>query len=72
MSDEELLLLRLMTSDKEVDDMLACPPCRMDQRRHAGSILGSFTDLVAQSSRASAVRVTSPGYSIQLSRSDWT
>lgn len=67
-SDEELLL-RLMTSDKEVDEMLAAPPFHVDQRRHTGAILSSLTDLVAESSRASAVRVSSPSYSVQLRRS---
>lgn len=67
-SDEELLL-RLMTSDKEVDELLAAPPFRVDARHHAGSILSSLEDLVAEAGRASAVRVTTPQYSLQLRRS---
>lgn len=67
-SDEELLL-RLMTSDKEVDDLLAAPPFRVDPRRRIGSILQNLEDLVTESARASAVRVTSPDFSIQFRRS---
>lgn len=64
-SDEELLL-RLMTSDKEVDDLLAAAPFRVDPRHRLTSILSSVEDLVAESARASAVRVTTPDFTLRL------
>ncbi|MCW2682049.1 MAG: Pyruvate carboxylase [Frankiales bacterium] len=67
-SDEELLL-RLMTSDKEVDDLLAAAPFRVDPRRRLTSILSNVEDLVAEKSRASAVRVTTPDYTLRLRKS---
>ncbi len=67
-SDEELLL-RLMTSDTEVEAMLAAGPLRTDLRRSTNSILQNVAELVAEDSRSSAVRVSTPEFSIALHRS---
>lgn len=66
-SDEELLL-RFMTSDEEVDAMLAAGPIRTDPRRSANEIVNFVADLARKPTTASAVRVSRPGLSVQLAR----
>ena len=58
-----------MTSDTEVEAMLAAGPLRTDLRRSTNSILQNVAELVAEDSRSSAVRVSTPEFSIALHRS---
>jgi len=65
--DEELLL-RLMTSDREVDDMLTKGPIPVDPRRRSDVILQHVSSLVADPGTSSSISVSSPGMSVSLSR----
>ncbi len=66
-SDEELLL-RFMTSDEEVDRMLAKGPIRTDPRRSANEIVNYITDLVREPCPMTSLAVTTPEASIRLRR----
>ncbi|MGH3951629.1 MAG: carboxyltransferase, partial [Pseudonocardiaceae bacterium] len=67
-SDEEFLL-RYMTSDEEVDAMLAAGPIRTDPRRSANEIVRHVADLVRESHRATSVSVSGPGMTVALRKS---
>jgi oxaloacetate decarboxylase alpha subunit len=67
-SDEEFLL-RWMHSDEEVDVMLARGPIRTDPRRHSNRIVAEVLDLIAERPRLTSFSVTTPAYSVTLSRS---
>lgn len=66
-SDEELLL-RFMTSDEEVDAMIAAGPIRTDPRTRVDHILDHLEELVSESRSLSAVSINSPGMSVDLRR----
>ena len=66
-SDEELLL-RLMTSDREVQDMIAANPIRTDPRHRARSILDNVASILAEPAGATSVAVSSPDASVSVSR----
>ena len=67
-SDEELLL-RFMTSNEEVDKMMAAGPIRTDPRASANQIVRNVTDLITErrQSRPTAMQVSTPDYQIRLS-----
>jgi oxaloacetate decarboxylase alpha subunit len=67
-SDEELLL-RFMTSDEEVDAMIAAGPIRTDPRTKGSAIVSHIEELVAESRSLTAVSVTSGDLSVTLRRS---
>ncbi|MEU7810865.1 carboxyltransferase [Pseudonocardia sp. NPDC049154] len=67
MSDEELLL-RFMTSDEEVDRMLAAEPLRTDPRWAASSIVPELEGLLAERSGLTSVSVSRPGLQVHLAR----
>ena len=67
MSDEELLI-RLMTSDREVDEMLAAGPLVTDARHRSSAIVANLTDLLSESGGASAIQVTTPQLSVSVAR----
>ena len=64
-SDEELLL-RYMSSNEEVDAMLAAGPIRTDPRRSTSSIVANLTDLIVEGQGSRAVAVSTPGYRRRL------
>jgi oxaloacetate decarboxylase alpha subunit len=66
-SDEELLL-RFMTSDEEVDAMLAAGPIRTDPRSKGSAIVSHIEELVAESRSLNAVSVSSGDLSVTLRR----
>ena len=66
-SDEELLL-RSMTSNEEVDSMLASGPIRTDPRRTSSRILASVTELIAETNQSRAISVSTPDYALRLSK----
>lgn len=66
-SDEELLL-RFMTSDEEVDKMLAAGPLRTDPRRATSAIVNNIKALVEDSRGMSSLSVRTPAVSIDLHR----
>ena len=66
-SDEELLL-RLIASDAEVDSMLAAGPITTDPRRSSAKFLRNLDAIIAETRTSTAVRVTTPEYSINLHR----
>ena len=66
-SDEELLL-RFMTSDEEVDAMLAKGPIRTDPRRSANEIVSFVQDLISEPGSAKSFSVSSPSVSVTLRR----
>ena len=66
-SDEELLL-RFMTSDEEVDAMIAAGPIRTDPRTKSSNIVSHIKDLVAESRSLTAVSVSTPEMSLTLRR----
>ena len=65
-SDEELLL-RLITSDREVEGMLAAGPIPTDPRRSSAKLLRNLESLMVDSGRT-AVRVSTPEFSLDLRR----
>ena len=65
-SDEELLL-RFMTSDEEVDAMLAAGPLRTDPRRDTATVVRHVQALMSETKSTSLV-VSSPQFSARLSR----
>ena len=67
MSDEELLI-RLMTSDREIDEMLAAGPLITDGRHRANAIVGNLADLLAESGDASAIQVRTPQLALSVAR----
>jgi oxaloacetate decarboxylase alpha subunit len=67
LSDEELLL-RFMMSNEEVDSMLAAGPIRTDPRRMSSAIVHNLEALLTETSRSTAVAVTSPEFSVRLGR----
>jgi oxaloacetate decarboxylase alpha subunit len=67
-SDEELLL-RFMTSNEEVDAMIAAGPIRTDPRTQGSEIVSHIEELVAESRKLTAVSVTSGDLSVTLRRS---
>ncbi|MFF2846094.1 hypothetical protein ACFVT5_07165 [Streptomyces sp. NPDC058001] len=66
-SDEELLL-RFMTSDEEVDAMIAAGPIRTDPRTASSAIVSHIKDLVAESRSLTGVSVSTPEMSLTLRR----
>jgi oxaloacetate decarboxylase alpha subunit len=66
-SDEELLL-RFMTSDEEVDAMIAAGPIRTDPRTRADRIVSHIEDLVAESRTLTSLSVTTGDASVTLRR----
>ena len=66
-SDEELLL-RFMTSDEEVDAMIAAGPIRTDPRTRGGNILDNIEELVVESRTLTAVSASSADMSVTLRR----
>jgi oxaloacetate decarboxylase alpha subunit len=66
-SDEELLL-RLLTSDAEVDAMQASALTRIDPRKRPPALLRNLKTLIAESKSSTAVRITTPAYSLDLRR----
>jgi oxaloacetate decarboxylase alpha subunit len=66
-SDEELLL-RFMTSDEEVDAMIAAGPIRTDPRTKGSAIVSHIEELVAESRTLNAVSVSSGDLSVTLRR----
>lgn len=66
-SDEELLL-RYMNSEDEVNKTLAAGPVRKDPRRSANRIIENIVDLVGEKSTATAFSVSSPDFSVHLSK----
>lgn len=67
-SDEELLL-RFMTSDEEVDRMLAAGPIRTDPRRAASNVVSELEGLIAERTTLTSLSVTRPGLQVTLRRS---
>jgi oxaloacetate decarboxylase alpha subunit len=67
MSDEELLL-RFMTSDVEVDAMLAAGPIRTSRETSSAQILRHIDELAATRPRLTSVSVSSPLVSVTVSR----
>lgn len=66
--DEELLL-RFMTSDEEVDRMLAAGPIRTDPRWAASEIVGELQGLIADRTSVTSLSVSRPGLQVTLARS---
>ena len=69
MSDEELLL-RYMTSDVEVDAMLAAGPVRTAPPTNAGDILSHLADVRDVSPKLTSLSVSGPGFSITVGRQE--
>ena len=67
LSDEELLL-RFMTSDEEVDAMLAAGPLRTDPRRVSSRIGRHLESILAETGRSTSLAVSSPEFSVRLRR----
>lgn len=67
LSDEELLL-RFMTSDEEVDAMLAAGPIRKDPRRTSTSIVRHLQALLGEKTEGQTVAVRSPDFSLRVAR----
>ncbi|MCU1537859.1 MAG: Pyruvate carboxylase [Humibacillus sp.] len=65
---DEHLLLRFMTSDEEVDAMVAAGPIRTDPRTKGSAIVSHIEELVAESRSLTAVSVTSGDLSVTLRR----
>ena len=65
--DEELLL-RLMTSDREVDEMLAVTSQMADRGSSAGRILGEVAGLLRTPGAPTAISVTGPNLRIHAQR----
>lgn len=65
--DEELLL-RFMTSDEEVDAMLAAGPIRTDPRYTATGIVRNLEALLGERARSSSMAVRSPDFSLRVAR----
>lgn len=67
-SDEELLL-RFMTSNEEVDRMLAAGPIRTDPRQSANRIVRHITELISErrQSRPTSLQVHTPDFQVRLS-----
>jgi oxaloacetate decarboxylase (Na+ extruding) subunit alpha len=68
LSDEELLL-RYMTSDEEVDRMLAAGPIRTDPRWAASNVVRELQDLLADRPGLTSLSVSRPGLRVDLARS---
>jgi oxaloacetate decarboxylase alpha subunit len=66
-SDEEFLL-RYLTSDEEVDAMLAAGPIRTDPRRSANEIVNHVADLVAEAGNLTSLSITEPDLRMTLRR----
>jgi oxaloacetate decarboxylase (Na+ extruding) subunit alpha len=66
-SDEEMLI-RLMTSDREVDEMIAAGPFKMISRQRGETIVDYVRSILEYSAGASGVRVRTPSFSLSLSR----
>lgn len=62
-SDEELLM-RFMTSDEEVDAMLAAGPIRTDPRRSENEIVRTIQDLARGASEVTSLSIAQPGWSL--------
>lgn len=67
LSDEDLLL-RFMTSNEEVDAMYAAGPMRTDPRRVSSAIVQNLSSLLSERGRSTTLAVTSPEFSVRLSR----
>lgn len=67
LSDEELLL-RYLTSDEEVDAMLAAGPIRTDPRRSANNTVNHINELLreSQSRGLSTVHIDTPEFSVRM------
>lgn len=65
----EELLVRFMTSNEEVDRMLAAGPIRTDPRQSANEIVNHLAELIGERwhSRPTSLQVTTPGYQVRLS-----
>ena len=64
-SDEELLL-RLLTSDRDVEAMLASGPILTDPRNRTAQILRNMESIVAESGNTTSLRIKTPSISIDL------
>ncbi len=67
MSDEELLI-RLMTSDREIDEMLAAGPLMTDGRHRSNAIVANLADLLSESGDACAIQVRTRQLSLSVAR----
>lgn len=62
-SDEELLM-RFMTSDEEVDAMLAAGPIRTDPRRSENEIVRTIQDIARGASNVTSLSIAQPGWAL--------
>ncbi len=62
-SDEELLM-RFMTSDEEVDAMLAAGPIRTQSRRTENEIVRIIQDIARGASEVTSLSIAQPGWSM--------
>lgn len=67
-TSDELLLLRFMTSDVEVDAMLNAGPIRTNPQTRSSQILGHLHEVAASAPRLTTVSVRSSGFSVNVSR----
>jgi oxaloacetate decarboxylase alpha subunit len=66
-SDEELLL-RLLTSDRDVEAMMASGPLLTDPRNSSARIIHNLESIVADSGNATSLRIKTSSMSIDLKR----
>lgn len=66
-SDEELLL-RLLTSDPEVDAMQAAALTRVDPRRHPSSFVRNLKPLITESGFGTSLHISTSTYRLDLRR----
>lgn len=66
-SDEELLM-RFMTSDEEVDAMLAAGPIRTEPRRSENEIVRTIQDIARGASNVTSLSIAQSGWSLDACR----